>query len=298
MVPASDRPAEITPVALPLPLPEAGNSERKIKSKTKYRVLVADDDEEIRNYVCQELAPEYHIIESANGKEALALALKEAPDLIISDIMMPEMDGITLCRKIKQHVNLNHIPVILLTARSEEADNLEGIATGADAYIVKPFHTGILLTTIQNLIRNREMLRNNFCGNQQQEDKVQKVMVKSSDEKLLEKIMAIISKNIENSSLSVEMLAREVGMSRVHLHRKTKELTNQSTRDLIRNTRLQQAANLLSNKNINISEVAFAVGFSSLATFSTAFREFYGVPPSTYMENKLNSAGKASESRT
>lgn len=298
MVPASGRPAEITPVALPLPLPEAGNRERKIKSKTKYRVLVADDDEEIRNYVCQELAPEYHITESANGKEALALALKEAPDLIISDIMMPEMDGIALCRKIKQHVNLNHIPVILLTAKSEEADNLEGIATGADAYIVKPFHTGILLTTIHNLIRNREMLRNNFCGNQQQEDKVQKVMVKSSDEKLLEKIMAIISKNIENPSLSVERLAREVGMSRVHLHRKTKELTNQSTRDLIRNTRLQQAANLLSDKNINISEVAFAVGFSSLATFSTAFREFYGVPPSTYMENKLKSAGKISESRT
>lgn len=261
--------------------------ESKVKAKSKYRILVVDDDVEIRKYISQELAPDYHISTCTNGKEAFAQVLKEAPDLIISDIMMPEMDGITLCRKIKQHVNINHVPIILLTAKSEEEDNLEGLGTGADAYIVKPFNLDILNKTIQNIIKNREILRNSFTGNQQQEDKVQKVQIKSSDEKLMEKIMDIINENLSNPVLSVEMLANEIGISRVHLHRKTKELTNQSTRDFIRNIRLQQAANLLSTKNISISEVAYAVGFTNLATFSSAFKEFYGETPSGYMESHL-----------
>lgn len=259
----------------------------KTKSRSKYRILVADDDIEIRKYIDQELGAEYHITTCSNGKEAFALALKEAPDLIISDIMMPEMDGITLCRKIKQHVNVNHVPIILLTAKSEEEDNLEGLGMGADAYIVKPFNVDILSKTIQNIIKNREILRNSFTGNQQQEDKVQKVQIKSSDEKLMEKIMDIINENLSNPSLSVEMLANEIGISRVHLHRKTKELTNQSTRDFIRNIRLQQAANLLATKNINISEVAYAVGFTNLATFSNSFKEFYGETPTNFMETHL-----------
>lgn len=282
---------ETKPQALPITEP----CQSKVKSKSKHRVLVVDDDEEIRKYICQELASEYHMLECANGKEALSLVLKNAPDLIISDVMMPEMDGITLCRKIKQHVKINHVPVILLTAKSEEADNLEGIATGADAYIVKPFNIEILSKTVQNIIKNREMLRNNYSGNQHQEDKIEKVQMKSADEKLLEKIMQIISKNLENPSLSVEMLAREVGISRVHLHRKTKELTNQSTRDLIRNTRLQQAANLLSGKLQSITEVAFAVGFTSPSTFSNVFKEFYGVSPTSYMQNHLKPGEKAPE---
>ena len=266
---------------------EAEAEEIKTRSKNKHHLLVVDDDAEIRKYISQELSADYHITTCSNGKEAFAQVLKEAPDLIISDIMMPEMDGITLCRKIKQHVNINHVPIILLTAKSEEEDNLEGLGTGADAYIVKPFNLDILRKTIQNIIKNREILRSNFTGKQQQEDKVQKVYVKSSDEKLMEKIMDVINENLSNPALSVEMLANEIGISRVHLHRKTRELTNQSTRDFIRNIRLQQAANLLATKNINISEVAYAVGYTSLATFSSTFKEFYGETPSNYMENHL-----------
>lgn len=283
------------PVAQALAIPTTETTEKKSKSKSKYRVLVVDDDEEIRKYVCQELASEYQMMECSNGKEALLLALKESPDLIISDIMMPEMDGITLCRKIKRNVNINHIPIILLTAKSAEEDNLEGITIGADAYIVKPFNTEILNQTVKNIIRTREMLRTNYNGHQQQEDKVQQVQMKSYDEKFLEKVMDIISKNIENPSFNVEMLAREVGISRVHLHRKLKELTNQTTLVLIRNTRLQQAGNLLSGKNFNISEVAYAVGFSNLASFSNAFKEFYGVPPTTFMESHVKPTEKLPE---
>ncbi|WP_202915853.1 hybrid sensor histidine kinase/response regulator transcription factor [Pontibacter pamirensis] len=276
-----------------LQTPAADAEEVKVKSKTKSYVLVVDDDEEIRKYICQELAAEYHMMESANGKEALSLLLSKTPDLIISDVMMPEMDGITLCRKIKQNVNVNHIPIVLLTAKSEEEDYLEGLGIGADAYIVKPFNIEILRKTVQNIIRNREMLKNNFSGNQYHSDKVQKVAVKSADEKLLAKILDIINQNIDNPALSVEMLASEAGISRVHLHRKMKELTNQTTRNFIRNIRLQQAAGLLSSKHINVSEVAFAVGFTSLASFSTAFKALYGVPPTTYMETHLHQSETA-----
>jgi len=254
----------------------------KVKSRTKHRVMVVEDDEEIRKYICQELAEDYHTIECINGKEALSIILKKAPDLVISDVMMPEMDGITLCRKVKQNININHIPVVLVTAKSKEEDNFEGLSIGADAYIVKPFNIDLLKKTIENIIRNRELLRNTYQGNQHQEDKVNKIHLKSADEKLMERIMKVINENLSNPELSVEVIADRVGISRVHLHRKLKELTNQTTRDFIRNIRLKQAADLLAEKKLTISEVAEATGFTNLAYFSNAFKELYGVPPSAY----------------
>ncbi|SHF70947.1 Signal transduction histidine kinase [Bacteroides luti] len=255
-----------------------------LRIKTKYKVLIVEDDEEIRKYLKDELGNEFHITESCNGKEALSLILKKAPDLIISDVMMPEMDGMELCQKIKQNININHIPVILLTAKTREEDNIEGLEVGADSYITKPFSIDIVRKTIQNLIKNRECLKNNLTGKQIQEDKIDKISLKTPDEKLLERIMSVINKNISNIDFSVEILASEVGISRVHLHRKMKELTNQTTRDFIRNTRLQQAASLLKDKNQNISEVAFATGFVNATYFSTAFKELYGMSPKEYME--------------
>lgn len=259
-----------------------GEGSPPIRSKTKYRVMVVEDDEEIREYICRELAGEYHTIGCTNGKEALNFILSKAPDLIISDVMMPEMDGITLCRKIRQNININHLPIILVTAKSKEEDTLEGLNIGADVYIVKPFNIEILKKTVENLIRNRDILRNTFKGNQQQEDKVRKIQIKSADEKLMERVMKVINDNISNPELSVEMIAGRVGISRVHLHRKLKELTNQTTRDFIRNIRLKQAASLLIDKNLTVTEVAEATGFSNLAYFSSAFKDLYGVSPSVY----------------
>jgi len=255
-----------------------------IRIKTKYKVLIVEDNEEIRKFLKDELGHEFHITESSNGKEALSIILKKAPDLIISDVMMPEMDGMVLCQKIKQNININHIPVILLTAKTREEDNLEGLEVGADSYITKPFSIDIVRKTIQNLIKSRECLKNNLTGQQIQEDKINKISLKTPDEKLLERIMSVINKNINNIDFSVEILASEVGISRVHLHRKMKELTNQTTRDFIRNVRLQQAASLLKDKNQNISEVAFAIGFVNATYFSTAFKELYGMSPKEYME--------------
>lgn len=258
------------------------------KPKTHQRVLVVEDEEEIRTYLKQELSDEYKVAACRNGKEAYDCILKEMPDLVISDITMPEMDGLTLCHKLKQNTNINHIPIILLTAKSRTEDILEGIKMGADAYIVKPFHTELLKSTIANLITNRRLLRNKFSGAQQQEEKIGKISMKSGDEILMERIMKVVNTHLNDPEFNVEMLASEIGLSRVHVHRKLKELTNLSTRDFIKNIRLQQAASLLEqNKKITISEVAYAVGYTNLSHFSSSFKEKYGVSPKEYM-NKQN----------
>lgn len=263
---------------------EEEESKTNMKSKTRLRVLVVEDEDEIKAYLKSELSDEYKVETCSNGKEAYDLILRDTPDLVISDVMMPEMDGLTLCRKIKQNTNVNHVPVILLTAKSKPEDTLEGTETGADAYMVKPFNTELLKKTIANLINNRRLLRNKFSGAQQQEDKMEKITMKSSDEILMDKIMKVVNEHLDDPALNVEMLASEVGLSRVHVHRKLKELTNLSTRDFIKNIRLQQAAALLAQDHkLTISEIAYATGYTNLSHFSSSFREKYGMSPKEYM---------------
>ena len=258
--------------------------EKNVKAKINQKVLIVEDEEEIRTYLKNELADEYRIQTCVNGKEAYELMLTDMPDLIISDVMMPEMDGLTLCRKIKQNTNINHIPVVLLTAKSKPEDCLEGMDIGADAYVVKPFNTELLKGTIANLLHNRRMLKNKFSGTQQQEDKIDKLEMQSGDEKLMEKIMKVVNEHLADPDLNAELLATEVGLSRVHIHRKLKELTNLSARDFIKNIRLQQAAKLLAeNKKLTISEIAYATGYTSLSHFSNSFKERYGLSPKDYI---------------
>ena len=254
------------------------------KAKTRLRILVVEDEIEIKAYLKSELSDEYKVETCNNGKEAYDLILRDTPDLVISDVMMPEMDGLALCRKIKQNTNVNHVPIILLTARSKPEDTLEGMETGADAYMVKPFNTELLKRTIANLIANRRLLRNKFSGAQQQEDKIEKITMKSGDEILMGKIMKVVNEHLDDPTLNVEMLASEVGLSRVHVHRKLKELTNLSTRDFIKNIRLQQAATLLAQDHkLTVSEIAYATGYTNLSHFSSSFREKYGMSPKEYM---------------
>ncbi|MDR0746158.1 MAG: response regulator [Mediterranea sp.] len=258
---------------------------KRVKAKTCHRVLVIEDDDEIRRYIRDELSDTYHVGECVNGKEGWEHIFKEKPDLIISDVMMPEMDGITLSKKVKQHVNINHIPIILLTARSKPEDRIEGLETGADAYIVKPFNADLLKTTVNNLINNRKRLKNRFSSEKQVDEQIAKIEKKSNDEILMEKVMKTINKHLDDPMLNVEMLAANTGMSRVHMHRKLKELTNQSARDFIRNIRLKQAAVLLSEKKLTISEIAYTTGFSSISHFSSSFKELYGISPTKYRQD-------------
>lgn len=263
---------------------DSEENDSKMRARSRRHVLVVEDDEEIRRYICRELSNDFYMTECSNGKEALAAILKQTPDLIISDVMMPEMDGLTLCRKIRQNVNINYLPIILLTARTREEDNLEGLETGADAYLMKPFSIELLRKTVLSLIRRREQLRNTFSGRQNQEEQISTPEVKSPDDRLMERVMRVINENLSNPALTVEMISSEVGISRVHLHRKLKELTNQTTQHLIRNVRLKQAASLLAEKRHSITEVATLTGFTHPTYFATAFREMYGVSPSEYME--------------
>jgi DNA-binding response OmpR family regulator len=253
------------------------------KAKTRYRILVVEDDKEINQYIKNELKEQYKIHQAYNGREALDFILKEKPDLILTDIMMPEMDGISLSKKIKSNVNTEHIPIVILTAKSLEEDQIQGLETGADAFMVKPFNPEMLKTTVANLLLNRERLKGKFQT--QSDGKIENIEIKSANDALMERILRIINENISNPDLTVEMLSTEVGMSRVHLHRKLKELTNQSSQNFVRNIRLTQAAKLLHNKNLSISDVAYAVGFSTLSHFSSSFKDFYGMSPKEYMEN-------------
>ena len=255
----------------------------------RQRIVIVEDDTEIRDYLAAELSSDYDVSMADNGRAGLSEVLKLMPDLVISDIMMPEMDGNELCSKIKGNPATNHIPVILLTAKSRDEDQLEGLEMGADAYVMKPFNLDILRRTIVNLIHTHQMLRLKYGRNDQLEEQVDQVKMKSPDDQLLERVMKVINKNISNSDLSVDGIAEEVGISRVHLHRKMKELTGQTPHDFIRNIRLKQAAKLLSSQNMNITEVMYACGFNNAASFSTIFKKFYGMSPREYMNAKPHS---------
>lgn len=251
----------------------------------KAEIVIVEDEEDIQNYLKAQLASDFKIRTYPNGKVALNEILKNKPDLIISDVMMPEMDGTTLCTKLKANINTNDVPIILLTAKSREEDQLEGLQTGADAYILKPFNMDILRRTIINLLTMRRTLKNKFTGKESQEEKVEQRKIQTPDDALMQRVMEVINENIGDSDLSVDMIAQKVGISRVHLHRKMKELTNQTPHSFIRNIRLQQAAKLLKDGKQSISDVMYICGFSNSTSFSTMFKNLYGCSPREYMQN-------------
>ncbi len=252
------------------------------KNRSDITVAVVEDDVDVREYLRHELSEKYNVITFANGNEALENIIADAPEIVISDVMMPGLDGLSLCRKIKQNPNINHIPVILLSAKVENEDRMTGLQAGADSYMSKPVSMEVLMSTIAGMIANRKLLRAKFSGIQDQEDSVRKITMKSQDEVLLNRIMAVINDNLSSPDLSVERLAEEVGLSRVHLHRKLKELTNMSARDFIKNLRLKQAARLLREQKLSVAEVAYATGFSNPSHFTVAFKEMFGMPPTRY----------------
>ncbi len=250
------------------------------------RILVVDDDYEVRTYLAQELGSKYRVSSCVNGREALEalLAQPDAFSLVVSDVMMPEVDGIQLCMRIRSNVQLNAMPIVLLTAKTSDEDRLASLEVGANAFISKPFNVEILHKTIQNLLEQQRRLRSNFSGSQNPADKVDTPELLSPDERLMQRVLKVINERLSDTSLTGEKVAEEVGLSRVHLYRKLKELTNQSPRNYIRNIRLIKAAELLSQKKMSIAEVAYSVGFSSPDNFSSLFKEMYGVSPKEYNE--------------
>jgi len=259
----------------------------KTKKKEQDAVLVVEDDADILHYIESELIADYQVYTATNGKEGLTKAMLHLPDVIVSDIVMPEMDGLTLCKLIKTNEKTCHIPVILLTAKTSIAQRIEGLETGADSYIPKPFNMRHLQTRIEQLIRLRETLKQKFTG--ELEVVAEDMKVVTSDEKLLYRLNEKLKKHIANPDMSVESISKELGISRVQLNRRLKLITNDSPGNYIRNYRLKHAAWLLVNKNMTIAEVAYAVGFSTQAYFSSIFKEHYGMTPTEFAETNKGS---------
>ena len=269
-------------------IPDEADKTQKQKSQSNFRVMIVDDDEEIGNYIQQELGGYYKVTPVTSARAALRLLLNPESDkqfdLVVSDVMMPEMDGFTLLRMIKTNMNISHIPVVMLTSKSDVANRLEGLEKGADAFLAKPFDMDELHVVINNLITKNLRLKGKFSGTQQQKDKVVETEVKGNDELLMERIMKVVNDHLSDSDFNVEMLTKEVGISRAQLHRKMKEMTGLPVSEFIRNIRLEQAVRLLKEQKINVTQVAYTVGFSNLAHFSTVFRKQFGVSPTEYIE--------------
>ncbi|MBV6473399.1 MAG: Sensor histidine kinase RcsC [Saprospiraceae bacterium] len=247
-------------------------------------LLIVEDNPDLRSFIGENLKGEYQILTAENGKKGLETALDRIPDLVISDVMMPEMDGFKLCETLKKDERTSHIPVILLTAKAGQQQLLAGLETGADAYMTKPFDEQELLVRARNLVEQRRELRKRFSNLANAQSFLSlspsEVAVTSSDHRFLEKVTTAIEENMDNEFFSVEDLANAVSFSRSQLHRKLKALTGKSPNELIRDFRLTRAKELLDKGAGNVSEVAMEVGYSSLSYFTRSFKEMFGVLPS------------------
>jgi ligand-binding sensor domain-containing protein/signal transduction histidine kinase/DNA-binding response OmpR family regulator len=247
-------------------------------------VLVVEDNYKVRSFIISELRPYYQTLEADNGREGLFLALKKIPDLIISDVMMPEMDGIELCQTLKKDEKTSHIPIILLTAKSEEENVVKGLEVGADDYMLKPFGIKQLLVRIDKLIELRRNLRIRYSG--KTSISPNDIAITSTDEKFLEKIQSIVDEDLGDSNFTVDEFCKKIGMSRMQLHRKLTALTGLSTSAFIRDQRLRLAIQRLDKSGESISEIAYAVGFSSPSYFIKCFKETYGMTPNEFLEKE------------
>lgn len=245
------------------------------------KILVIEDNEDMRQHIRKQLLHHYSVIEAKHGEQGLKLATSNPPDLVITDLMMPKMDGMEVCRRLKSDIHTSHIPIIMLTARAGEANKIEGLETGADEYLTKPFSAKELLVRTRNLIEQRKRLLEHY---QKSERTLvpEKITTTSLDKKFLEQVLALLEKDHADSNFGVTQMQRELAMSKTQLNRKLKALTQESPRDLLRNFRLKRAAQLLAQKSDTVTQIAYQVGFTNLSYFAKCFKELYGVSPSSY----------------
>jgi len=249
-------------------------------NKRNKKILIAEDNDDLRLFLAEGFKNDFKVYDTDNGEEALELCKKHLPDLVISDVMMPKMNGIDLCHYIKSDETTCHIPVILLTARGTVESQLEGYKIGADNYLTKPFNFEVLKATVNSITKNRSYLQNKF---QRGFDLNPSLIANTEmDQKLLEKLIRIIEENISDSEFWVENLAEKYGVSRIYLNRKIKALTGETTVQFMRNIRLKHAARLLEKQRYTVSEICCVVGYNDVKTFRKRFKEMFGVPPSEF----------------
>ena len=249
---------------------------------SKPSILIIDDNEDIRSYVHGLLHSEYTVVEAANGSEGIRKAMKYVPDLIISDVMMPGIDGVECCRRLKSELQTCHIPIMLLTACSLDEQRIQGYDGGADSYISKPFSSQLLLSRVRNLIDSHRRLKQFFGDGQT----LAKEDVCDIDKDFVERFKVLIEEKLGDSNLNVEDLGKDMGLSRVQLYRKIKSLTNYSPNELLRIARLKKAASLLASSDMNVAEIGYEVGFSSPSYFTKCYKEQFGESPTDFLKRK------------
>ena len=259
------------------------DSSEKDNEKKESTMLVVDDEEDFRTAIRELFKHDFRILEAENGKDALELTKEEVPDVIISDVMMPEMNGYDFCKEVKTDLDLCHIPVILLTALEDMDNQIQGLEYGADAYIFKPFNLKHLEVNVKKLILNRLKLKEHFTRNH---SIPKDIRISNIDKDFIEKINDEIKDNLNDSSFGVEQLAQNINLGTSQLYRKLKQLTGQVPNEYIRSFRLQVAADALSaNPGISVKNVMYEVGFESASHFSHAFKKKFGVNPTVYIKN-------------
>ena len=259
---------------------KSGKVQQLVSETTnKPTILVIDDNNDIRQYEHTLLQDDYIVMEAVDGKEGLEIAKKEVPDLVICDVMMPVMDGLEFTEQLKTGTATSHIPVIMLTAKNLEEHRAEGYEHGADSYITKPFHSKVLLARIENLLKQRKLLKKLFQGSREAEQEIAESHLEDRDKQFLKQLHAIIQQNLSDSEFSVEDIGKQIGLSRVQLYRKVKAMTGSSVVDLLRKARLAKAKRLLETRSMSVSEVAYDVGFSAPSYFTKCFKEEYGILP-------------------
>jgi signal transduction histidine kinase/ligand-binding sensor domain-containing protein/DNA-binding response OmpR family regulator len=283
----------VTSFSAPEPFPELAGKKstsadrtNKMHKKSSPSILIVEDNPDLQSYMTNYLGEGYAILAASDGKEGLGMAMDFLPDLIISDIMMPEMNGFELCKRIKTEERTSHIPVILLTARADAESKLHGLETGADDYVTKPFDVKELQVRARNLIDQRRKLRERF----RKELTIQpsEITVNSMDEQFLKHALEVAEGHLSDPEFTTSAFSREIGVSRQHLNDKLKALTDQSTREFLRTLRLKRAAQLLSQQAGNITEIAYEVGFNNLSHFAKIFKEQFGISPSEFANNCKN----------
>lgn len=250
--------------------------------KKRGTILIVEDNNEIRRYLSNGLADLFNTLEAGNGEEALEKLKDNEVDVIVTDVMMPVMDGIKLCKNVKQNIRTCHIPVIILSAKTDIKDQMEGLQMGADDYIPKPFSLAILTTKIQNMMRTRRRMLDKYAKSLEVEP--EKITFNAMDEALLKRAMAIVEKNMDNIEFSTDEFAKEMNMSRSNLHLKLKAITGESTIDFIRKIRFNEAAKLLKDGRYTVAEVSTMVGFNTPSYFATSFKKYFGCLPTEYIK--------------
>ncbi|GGZ75339.1 two-component regulator propeller domain-containing protein [Algibacter mikhailovii] len=257
---------------------KVSEKEQEVLSKSK-TILIVEDSTELRNYLKRELKNTFKVLVANNGVEGLELAIKASPDIIITDVIMPEMNGFEFCNKIKSDIKTSHIPLLMLTAKTRIEDRIEGVGFGADAYMAKPFDMRLLKVRLIQLIKSRQSIFDKYFGDVSGQEEREGASSIEIDKEFIQQVLKYINDNISDTDLSVELLASQVSLSRSRLYRKIKGLTGQTVTEFIRKVRLQRAHQILEKGNANISEVCYKVGFSSPSYFTKCFKAHFGILP-------------------